>query len=1142
MKGLFSWVIALAMCPLSTYAQTAVKVGAGSYASFPPASENIDWNNDGQGDLYPFVFNNPIYVAENKKGKPIPTNDWWTDLIIERYGGLLWAYPLVADPEPDGARVYFPNSFVPDGSNMAYGGYMKIGAAGYTPDKAIAKDWSDWAVVMGMPDSIHNKNIDYTIAHGIPFIWAQSQGVNPEFSFEKGASYLTETGAPVQFPTTRSFVVRTDGRYLGIHLDGTSRAEIQGQQFVQIDLGSVQPITSVQLNWEAAFASGYAIQVSANNTSWNTVFATTTGDGNLDNISLNTSGRYVRLQLAERGTIFAYSLWEMSVLNGNTVLSVNKPIQVSSVQAPFAAANVNDGNTGTRWASDGSQQERLVLNTNNGNTYFVISALPAPQQLTTYETYAFNRPVNTQVTYDYNAGAGKVYVNWNVTTANLKGQPAGPTIQGFLPHLYQNTTHSVAFMPYDYVSPRGKLRTATGNSFAFTYNFNGILPNYTAPYRNAADASPYNANAMFDLLTKFSKKQGYGGDTYWGGKDLVNYAKYTLMAKELNHQSYQALKTKTREALVNWLTYTPGEQEKFFARYDRWGAIVGFNESYGSAQFTDNHFHYGYLILACALYGMTDPDFVTQYKDMIKLVAKQYANWDRNDNFLPFFRTFDPWIGHSYAGGTSSSTGNNQESTSEAMQSWIGLFLFGDLIDDEAIRDAGAFGYISEAYATLEYWFDWKERNLPPAYAHNVVGILSNQGFAYGTYFSASPVHIHGIQYLPVNPGFRYLAIDSTWAKREYSDMLRESAAIDGHTSELDFGDDWAHVALGFRQLFDPRYVTAFMAANLQLPPANPKYIMDYEVAGMTYYYAHANQNLGAFSNNFRTNFPSSSVFERNGNFSYAVAYNPTGAAKTCIIYNAAGAQVASFSVPARTLLTYPTLPSSGQQPTGCYGVSPVKASATSGNPDAAIDGNAGSRWESLFTDPQLLTVDLGVLTSVNKITLSWEVANAKSYYLLGSRDSTRWDTIAVRTNMPTGNRTDLTDNLNGTWRYIRMQGVSRNTPWGYSLYELEICGKAAANTEAREIIAAPAEDNLERKWTPENNTAIYPNPARNWIRVNTPNRTVYTITDLNGRRVQAGRLEAGATTVDISTLKDGIYLIRTDNGTTKLIVAPHQQ
>ncbi|WP_158569254.1 glycosyl hydrolase [Chitinophaga silvisoli] len=1124
MKNLYLLAVVLSIGTWQLHAQSPVPVGAGSYASFPPVSE-LD------SSLQAFVYTAPIYVAQNKKHQAIPTNDWWTDLVVSQYAGMLWAYPLSADPENFGTKIYFANSFVADGSNLEYGGYMSIKADGYAPEKAIAKDWSDWGVVMSLPDSTHGKNMDVTMYHGIPFFWFETQGINPEIALDKGGSYLTASGNALTLPTNKSFVIKTDGRYFGIHLDGKTTAAIQGQQFVRIDLGSSQHVNAVKLSWETAYASGYSIQVSNDTTSWATVVTVINGDGGTDSLSFkDTTARYVKITLNERGTIYAYSLWEMQVFNNTTLLSQNKSVTASSVEGPFAAANVNDGNFGTRWASDGNQSEKLVLNTNSGNAFFVVSALLAPADLTTYEQYAFNKPTNSTVSYDYNAGAGKVAVNWNVTTTNLKGGSAGPTIQGFLPHLYDDATHNVNFSAYSYVSPRGTMKTSIGNAWTFTYDFGGILPNFNAPYRSAGDAAPYDAGAMYNLLTQFSKKKDYGGDTYWGGKDILNFAKYTVMAKELNHQAYESLKAKTRAALVNWLTYTPGETEKFFAKYDRWGAIVGFNESYTSAYFTDNHFHYGYFVLAAALYGMVDPDFIAQYGDMIKLVAKQYANWDRSDTTLPFLRTFDPWIGHSYAGGTSSSTGNNQESSSEAIQSWIGLFLLGDQLNDPAIRSAAAFGYSSETYAALEYWFDWKNRNLPATYNHNMCSILSNQGFAYGTYFSASPMHIHAIQYLPVNPGFKYVARDTTWAKKEYADMMSETLTVDGHKDETDFGDDWAHVALGWKQISDPRYAAAFMAKNLLLPVTDTDYIMDYEVAGMTYYYTHAHQNLGDFSFKYHTNFPSSSVFEKNGSFSHAVAYNPSASTSTCKVYDASGAQVASFSVPARTLLTYPVLPDSGSAPTGCYNLVPASATASSGTADAAIDGNQGSRWESQFTDPQWITVDMGVVSHVNKITLTWEVANAKEYYILGAKtDTLSWDTVGHYINTTTGNRTDLIDNIGKDYRYLRMYGVQRNTPYGYSIYEFEICGTASEPTTAD-----AARTTSTAKST--NTSLVYPNPAQDQVYLTAAASAYYTITDLKGNMIQAGKVTAGMNTISVSGLTPGVYLIRVGDKTGKFV------
>ena len=141
----------------------------------------------------------------------------------------------------------------------------------------------------------------------------------------------------------------------------------------------------------------------------------------------------------------------------------------------------------------------------------------------------------------------------------------------------------------------------------------------------------------------------YGDDSYWGGKDLLRFAQYMRMARELNSPTYARLRELSRKSLADWLTYTPGEKAHYFTRYENWHALIGIKESYDSARFNDQHFHYGYLTLSAALLGMEDPAFLADYGAMLRLVAKQYANWDRKDRRFPLLRTFDI-VGRSFLG------------------------------------------------------------------------------------------------------------------------------------------------------------------------------------------------------------------------------------------------------------------------------------------------------------------------------------------------------------------------------------------------------------------------------------------------------------------------------------------------------------
>jgi hypothetical protein len=69
----------------------------------------------------------------------------------------------------------------------------------------------------------------------------------------------------------------------------------------------------VVLNWEAAYAKAFQIQVSADGANWATVYSTTTGTGGTQTLNVSGTGRYVRMYGTQRATPYGYSLWEFAV-------------------------------------------------------------------------------------------------------------------------------------------------------------------------------------------------------------------------------------------------------------------------------------------------------------------------------------------------------------------------------------------------------------------------------------------------------------------------------------------------------------------------------------------------------------------------------------------------------------------------------------------------------------------------------------------------------------------------------------------------------------------------------------------------------------------------------------------------------------
>lgn len=102
-----------------------------------------------------------------------------------------------------------------------------------------------------------------------------------------------------------------------------------------------------------------------------------------------------------------------------------------------------------------------------------------------------------------------------------------------------------------------------------------------------------------------------------------------------------------------------------------------------------------------------------------------------------------------------------------------------------------------------------------------------------------------------------------------------------------------------------------------------------------------------------------------------------------------------------------------------------------------AVDGNRSTRWASVEgVDPQWIYVDLGSSQSLGRVVLRWEAAYARSYRVEGSNDAVNW-TVLFSTTTGDGGIDTLT--LSGSARYVRVFGTQRATPWGYSLWELEV-------------------------------------------------------------------------------------------------------
>ncbi len=456
---------------------------------------------------------------------------------------------------------------------------------------------------------------------------------------------------------------------------------------------------------------------------------------------------------------------------------------------------------GTRFSPTGNNRD-LAVEFAGDAQYLVLGAVSGLRDFDLVVDHARSVPTGSELTWSLDRAAGVVKSTWSVTTRGLDGgaeAEGGPVLQGWLPHHLRDTAVDFELASPSYLTPRGTMQVASGHTFHIEWPFRGLLPAYPMP----GDVDPDTANRL--LITAMPTGT-MPPDTYWGGKALLDLTRFAWLAQTIDHPDAEALRERLKQELIDWFTFEPGENQHYFARYPGMGAVVGIKPSYGSAKFNDHHFHYGYFAYASAVLGLLDPDFLDDYGPMAKLVAHEYANPNDNGE-LPKLRTLDPWAGHSWAGGTSSPGGNNQESTSEAVMSWIGLYLLGIALDDDTLAATGALGYAMETRATNEYWFDQYGTNWSPNYQHPVVGILWSGGQLYGTYFTGDPAWVHAIQWIPAMPGMSYLSTDPDFVQHQLRSMRRDREAKEGSAELQAMGADLAKLVLGYEALVDPASV-----------------------------------------------------------------------------------------------------------------------------------------------------------------------------------------------------------------------------------------------------------------------------------------------------------------------------------------------
>lgn len=412
------------------------------------------------------------------------------------------------------------------------------------------------------------------------------------------------------------------------------------------------------------------------------------------------------------------------------------------------------------------------------NAYISACGMHKEAQVEEYYQHAYNRVKDTEVTYDFNKENNKITTYYHADTDQLRANLSMDTVLGFYPHQWKHESENCAGHFDTYKSIRGDMRMYKTNDLSTVQQFAGLLPTFAKP-----NSSKLEKDRIKGYIKTVVDEIGTGpnADAYWQGKAVHPLAITALMADQIGEKGMrdQLLKD-LKKIMVDWFTYSGGDDRCYLIYNKDWGTVYYPESAYGAnAAICDHHFTYGYFLFGAAVLSTYDQDFYYQYKDMVEIMLRDYANPEepRDDgNMFCKFRAFDQYSGHSWAGGyADNDDGNNQESASESLFSWVGMYLWGEVSKQQKYIDAGAYGFTTEMEAVKQYWFDYDGDNWLDSYPFQGTGQIYGASYSYGTFFGGQPLYIYGIQWLPISEYLTNYGMDQEKCARAYQGLLDET-------------------------------------------------------------------------------------------------------------------------------------------------------------------------------------------------------------------------------------------------------------------------------------------------------------------------------------------------------------------------------
>ncbi|MBX9853199.1 MAG: hypothetical protein K2X86_15755 [Cytophagaceae bacterium] len=556
------------------------------------------------------------------------------------------------------------------------------------------------------------------------------------------------------------------------------------------------------------------------------------------------------------------------------------------------------------WAGKGIRGFRTSL---NGKNYFAAAPLPdnTLATLQKFASHAFVFVTGTNMNWNFDEANAWLTTTFNYTTVIKEGVQALPIV-GMLPHHWKNSTTPTNGVIFN--TPRGELRCLDGNSFTTRLSNFGVLPQLPLT-GNFPDLYKYIDDQRADINYVES------GDNYIGGKQIAKLANLTEIAYYVGHTAaFNQYLAELKTELQDWLTSPDGENNGAYLYYNSlWHTLTPYYGDLGPQLQNDHHFSIGYILRGAATIAKYDAAWANtgNWGNMVNMMIRHVAAWDHNDAMFPFLRFHSPFIGHSFAGGSSARPGGNgQESSSEAINFAAAVFFWGLNTHNNTIRDLGMYLYLTEVETAKEYWWDVENTNFPPSFTGNHVWNVDGLSHGKWTWFGGRPEYGVGINVSLMDAHLLYLAHDTTYSRQAYNQFVNDVRAYEGNPA-LTQEQVWQDAIWAWRATFEPQTILAKYNALGAFPYTlngwgnivwNNPAIGDFNDVAPAHFYhwVRALDSLGWVNPAITANYSSYGVFDKN-NCRHYVMYNPPGDPSRTVTFS----DGRSFVLPVDTTITF---------------------------------------------------------------------------------------------------------------------------------------------------------------------------------------------------------------------------------------------